>query len=140
MSDDLRQLAADFGRMPADPRRTLRAEFQTIAAPVLNQARANASWPSRIPGATRISVKYGQRTAGVSIVVSARRAPHARPYENLGNPGTFRHPRWGHRGPGDWFPQAARPFLFPAAETKAPEVVDGIRDVVARVARENGFS
>ncbi|MEU8055714.1 HK97 gp10 family phage protein [Microbispora bryophytorum] len=137
MSNELRQLISDFGKIPLDLRRQLRTDIKKAAEPVLSDAKSRASWSSRIPGATRIKVGFGARTAGVSIITRAAKAPHARPYEHGGEPGTFRHPVYGNRK--NWVPQRARPFLAPAVRAKANAVADELGDTVTRVARENGF-
>ncbi|MEV7908512.1 hypothetical protein AB0P04_43675, partial [Streptomyces anulatus] len=110
---EIRKLIADLGRVPAELRKELRPAIQRAAREVLTEARSRASWSSRIPGAMRIAVRFTGKAAGASVVVSAARAPHGRPYEHLGSPGTFRHPAYGNRRV--WVEQAARPFLFPAA-------------------------
>ncbi len=180
MPDELAKLVADFGKIPLGVRRDLRPGIREATEPILSQAKANASWSTRIPRATRVKAAFGKRTAGVSIVVSAKRAPHARPYEHDGEPGTFRHPVFGPRSrhmvfgkevagaftpgyksaainPKDrkrsdrraakrksqkgtrWVTQAARPFLYPAAEGHVDDVAEKIREVVLDVARKNGW-
>ena len=178
--DELAKLVADFGKIPPDVRRDLRTGIRKAADPILSQAKSNASWSSRIPRATRIAVGFGKKSAGVSIVVSSKRAPHARPYEHDGEPGTFRHPVFGPRSRHmvfgreisgafssgyksaaisakdqkrsnrraakrkgrkgtRWVSQAARPFLFPAAEDRVDDVAEAVREVVLDVARKNGW-
>lgn len=178
--DELAKLVADFGKIPPDVRRDLRTGIREAAEPILSEAKSNASWSSRIPRATRVAVGFGKKSAGVSIVVSSRRAPHARPYEHDGEPGSFRHPvygkkprqmvfgrnlpgafedgyksvainpkdrkrsmrraanRKGRKGPR-WVRQTARPFLYPAAEDRADDVAEAVREVVLDVARKNGW-
>ncbi|MDH2425786.1 hypothetical protein [Sphaerisporangium sp. TRM90804] len=94
-NQELRKLVVDFGKMPPALRKELRPALQRGAQPILAQSRANSAWSTRIPQATRISPRFAKRRGGIVIVVSSRRAPHARPYENLGDPGTFRHPVFG---------------------------------------------
>lgn len=137
MSNELRQLISDFGKIPLDLRRKLRTEIKKAAKPVLADMKRRSSWSSRIPGATRIKVGFGARTAGVSIVTRAAKAPHARPYEHDGQPGDFRHPVYGNRKV--WVSQRARPFFAPAVRAQSGRVADEIRGVVSKVARENGF-
>jgi len=126
-----------FGPLPAEIRRELRPALRRVADPVLQQARANASWSTRIPGAMRISTSFSRRTAGVAITVSVKKAPHARPFENLGRNGSFRHPVFGDRE--RWVSQTARPFLFPAVASADPELVRETGRVVDQVARKHGF-
>ncbi|MFI7042588.1 HK97 gp10 family phage protein [Microbispora rosea] len=141
MSADLDKLIADFRKMPLDTRRKLRTEIRRVAAPVLSQVRSNAGWSSRIPAATTIKVGYSKSKSGATIVTSARKAPHARPYEHDGVPGTFRHPvnRPAARRRKPWVSQAARPFFYRAVSEAAPKVEDGFRELIMRVARENGW-
>lgn len=93
---ELRKLIRDFKKLPPDLRKELRPALKKGAQPVLADARRRAGWSTRIPRATRLSTSFTARRGGVKIVVSAKRAPHGRPYENLGNPGTFRHPVFAH--------------------------------------------
>lgn len=138
MSDEIKRLVADLGKVPVELRRELRPAVRRAAQPVLEEARRRASWSSRIPGATKISARFSGRRAGVSIVVSAAQAPHGRPYEHMGAPGTFRHPVFGNRD--RWVPQSARPFLFPAARAKAEAAANEIDRAVVEVLRRTGFN
>lgn len=141
MSAELDKLIADFAKMPLDTRRKLRAEVRKVGAPVLDQVRANASWSSRIPAATSIKVGYSKSKSGATIVTSAKRAPHARPYEHDGVAGFFRHPvnRPAARRRKPWVSQAARPFFYRAVSEAAPRVEDAYRELIMRVALENGW-
>jgi len=136
-NQELRKLVRDFGKLPAELRKELRPALKRGAQPILTQARSNASWSTRIPKATRISTKFQGRRGGVVIAVSAKRAPHARPYEGIsGSP--FRHPVYGHRDrPG--VAQAARPFLFRAVEAKGGEVTKELAKTVIEVGRKHGW-
>lgn len=91
-------------------RRDLTKGLREAAQPVARQAKQNASWSRRIPGAVKVGVLTGQRSAGVVVRVDRKKAPHARPYENAGEQGTFRHPVFGS---DRWVAQRARPFLAP---------------------------
>jgi hypothetical protein len=126
-----------FGPIPNEIRRELRPILRQVAEPVLAKARQNASWSTRIPGATRISVGFGRRSAGVAITVSSVKAPHARPLENLGRQGNVRHPLFGNRE--RWVSQRARPFLFPAMASADEALVRETGRVVDEVARKHGF-
>jgi len=139
MQSELQRLIRDLGKIPDDLRKELRPAMRKAAEQVKREAQSRASWSTRIPGAIRVAVKFSGSGAGASVVVSGAKAPHARPYENLGNPGTFRHPRWGHREAGDWITQQARPFLFPAARAKADAAAEEIDKAVVAVLRRNGF-
>jgi hypothetical protein len=96
---EIRKLVRDFGKIPPELRKELRPALRKGAEPVLAEARRRAGWSTRIPKATRISAQFTKRRGGVVIAVSSRRAPHGRPYEHLGNPGTFRHPVYSGNAP-----------------------------------------
>jgi hypothetical protein len=148
-TDELRRLIRDLGKLPADVRGELRPVMRKAGQQALVKARANASWSTRIPAAIRLSVSFASRRPGVSLVVDRRRAPHGRPFENLGQPGSFRHPvpntrRRGLRAAasGDrrrWVSQRARPFLFPAAEDAMQQIDADIGAAVESAARRHGF-
>jgi hypothetical protein len=133
---EIRKLIADLGRVPAELRSELRPAIQAAAQEVLQEARSRASWSSRIPGATRIAVRFTGKAAGASVVVSAARAPHGRPYEHLGAAGTFRHPVYGR---DVWVTQRAKPFLFPAAKAKRERVAQEIDRAVEQALRRTGW-
>ncbi|MGW4426430.1 HK97 gp10 family phage protein [Streptosporangium sp. NPDC004631] len=135
---EIQRLIADLRRVPSELRAELRPAVQRAAREVLAEARSRASWSSRIPGAMRVSVRFTGPAAGASVIVSATRAPHARPYEGLTTRGgDFRHPVFGNRD--RWVPQAARPFLFPAARATREQVVREIDQAVERVLRRTGW-
>lgn len=140
---DILKLVADFRKIPPDLKRELRPALRKAAQPVLAEARARASWSTRIPGATSIGTGLTARRVGVSIRVSARKAPHARPYEHGGRQGTFRHPVFPDptrtRGEWNWVAQRARPFLRPALWSKADEVAGELDGLVPSIARRHGW-
>lgn len=110
--------------------------LRRIGQETLADARNNASWSSRIPGATRLSVQFSKRFSGVSIVTNKNRAPHARPIENAGKQGTFRHRNFGRN---DWSVQRAQPFQTPAARKTYLKIDRDIGQVVDKVIRPYGF-
>lgn len=138
MSVDRSQLQAlirDLGAIPPAVRRMMRPAIVKAGRPVLGQMKTNASWSTRIPGATTMQTSSGG-AVGVTFRVSAAKAPHARPYEGLsGDP--FRAPLWGDRE--WWYDHAARPFFYRAVQEKADEIVDALGDAVMQAAREHGF-
>jgi hypothetical protein len=151
---EIRVLIKDMKKIPPDLRKQLRPALRKGAEPILADAKIRAGWSTRIPRATRIATTFTKKRAGVAIRTSAKKAPHARPYENLGNAGTFRHPVYalprkremvyGREIPGAfnktaWVPQSARPFLFPAVDAKGGAVVDALGETVVSIARENGW-
>lgn len=136
-NDQLRDLVQDLGKVPNEVRKRIRPVLRRSAQKPLAEARRNASWSSRIPGATRISVGFSKRTPGVALVVNRHKAPHARAYENGGKNGTFRSPVFGNRK--KWVNHTARPFLFKVARPWADQVSTDVGEVVDKVARDLGF-
>jgi hypothetical protein len=130
-------IVTDLRAIPREVRRDVGPAIRKAAAPVLTQARSNASWSHRIPAATTLKVLYGQKRSGVILSTSAKRAPHARPYEGLLGR-TFRHPLFGDRE--HWYTQAARPFDWPAVQANREAVGRAVAEVVDDAARRHGFS
>lgn len=136
MADEVRELMRDLDRIPPELRVQMRPALSRAGRDMLRQAQINASWSSRIPGATRLSVRFS-RDPGMDIRTDTRRAPHAPYYENEGKPGTFRHPLFGNRH--YWYSQRARPYLGPAYDMHLDSTVAQIGDAVDRVTRDAGF-
>jgi hypothetical protein len=128
---DLRQL--EDGKQQAA---ALRRRLKAAADPIRAQVRANASWSRRIPGAVSIGTKFTKRSTGVFIKVNSKRAPHARPLENNGQPGTFRHPVFGR---DVWVVQRARPFFFADTARHMPQVEQAAIEAINDAARAVGF-
>lgn len=139
-SVEIQRLARDLHRMGPAGQRALKRRFRGVAQPLLAAARANASWSTRIPGA--ISVRSVASASSVRIGVqlrsSAKKAPHARPYEGLGQGGVFRHPVFGRRD-AKWVEQKTRPFLYPAVREKGDDAGRALLDAYEDAAREAGF-
>ncbi len=113
----VRVLAVKLEKMPLTLRSRLRPVVKAAAASVAAQAKTNAAFSSRIPGAISVRSKLGTELTGVgaTVVVSAAKAPDARVLE-LGNTNsssttTFKHPVFGNDW---WVSEPMRPFLFPA--------------------------
>ncbi|MBX6382023.1 MAG: HK97 gp10 family phage protein [Microbispora sp.] len=136
MSDEVQRLMRDLGGIPQDLRRQLRPGLRGAGRIVADEAKRRASWSSRIPRATTVSVRFAG-SPGVRVIVNRRKAPHARPHEHGGRPGQFRHPLFGDRS--RWYSQRARPFLAPALEAKGRAAEREISRVVDRVTRDAGF-
>lgn len=134
---ELEALVKDLGKVPPELRKALRPALKKVAGPILADAKRRASFSKRIPKAIRISVTYGKKTAGVRLVVNRKRAPHARPIENLGQKGTFRHPLFGNLD--RWTTQQAKPFLFPAVFAHSAAVSKAVDATVEQVAKDLGF-
>lgn len=137
MADEVLRLIEDVGKIPKDLKIKLRPGLREAGQLVRDRARLNASWSTRIPAATRVSVGFTARNPGVAVQVNKNRAPHARPFEHGGREGSFRHPVFGHRD--RWESQKARPFLAKALEEEAPAAERKIADVVVEVTRDAGF-
>jgi hypothetical protein len=136
-TQDLRDFIRDLGKMDPELRREMRPMLRTSAEKPLQQARLNASWSTRIPRATKVSVSLAAKKAGVSIRTSRKLAPHARPYEHGGDAGRFRHPVFGNRNV--WVYEPARPFLARAAEPWLKDADENIGKVVDLVSARFEF-
>ena len=140
LSQGLRTLVADLGKMDPALRADIRKRFRAIGKSVLDDARQRASWSSRIPGATTLRTSTSASTAGITLRVSSAKAPHARPYEGIGGSrgGTFRHPVFGNRDV--WVAQQQRPFWVPAAQAHRTEVTEAAVEAVKTAARAARFA
>lgn len=134
---ELRRLIKEFDKFPADLRKELRPKLKRAGATALADARTNAAWSKRIPKATRLSISFSKRRAGLKIQTNKNPAPHARPMEHRGRPGWFRHPLFGR--PKKWVRQRARPFLWPAAKPLMAGVDADIGAAADEAARKHGF-
>lgn len=129
---DWAKFLADLKRFEPETRKELNRELKKLGATMVTAAKTNASWSTRIPGATRLGVTR----KGVRLVTSGRRAPHARPYEGFSG-ASFRHPVFGDRS--NWVSQDARPFLGPAAEEHRDEFMEAAGAAVDAAASNTGW-
>lgn len=130
-------LARDLGQVPAELRRRLGVTLRAAAAPIVADARARASFSTRIPGAITTSARFTGRRPGVTVRVSRAKAPHARAYEGLTRAGgTFRHPVFGR---DVWVERSTRPFLAPAARAGSEPVFAAVSAAVEESARAHGW-
>lgn len=136
-SEDVVKLVNDLRKIGDGVGRNLGKEFKKAAGPVAQEARANASWSSRIPGAITVGVSSSRRFPGAQIKVSKDKAPHARLYEYPGRGGSFRHPVYGNREV--WVEQRGRPFIRPAVRAKGGEFVKAADRAVDSAAKAAGF-
>lgn len=136
-SEDVRKLVNDLRKIGDGVGRNLGKEFKRAAGPVAQQARANASWSSRIPGAISVGVSSSRRYPGAQIKVSKGKAPHARLFEFPGRGGSFRHPVFGNREV--WVDQRGRPFIRPAVREKGGEFIKAADRAVVSAAKAAGF-
>ena len=138
-SQELAKLARDLHRMGPAGRRRLKKAFEEAGRPLEADARSRASWSSRIPGAISVRPLMSdvRGMVGVQLRVSSADAPHARPYEGMGQGGSFRHPVYGNREV--WVSQQTRPYAFPAVKATADKILPAIGDAYEAAARECGF-
>lgn len=138
-SEDVRKLVNDLRKISGQVSRELGKEFKRAAGPVADQARANASWSSRIPGAISTGVSQSRRFPGAQIKVAKGGAPHARLYEfgSGRRSQSFRHPVYGNRE--NWVEEPTRPFIRPAIRAKGEGFIKACDRAVDTAARANGF-
>ena len=131
-ADDFRRLANSLREVPDELRARLARRLRPVGDRTVADARARASWSSRIPGAISMRVAFKGKNPGLIITVDHVAAPHARPYEGLlaraGHGNTFRHPFFGDTDV--WYAQPFRPFVWPAVLATNQDVA---RDVDAAV-------
>lgn len=137
-----------LNRIPSQLQRQTRSALRLAAAPIVADAKARASWSTRIPGAISSRIRFAGNKAGVRITVSAAKADHARPYEGLlarardSRRIGFRHPVFASerfRQQWVWVNEPFRPFLQPAVEAGSPGVERALLAAVDDVLRRNGF-
>lgn len=135
---ELRQLVADLKELEGGKKMVsaLRKNLKAAADPMKRQVQDNASWSTRIPGAVGVQVRFTAKRVGVSVFVGRKKAPHARPIENSGKPGTFKHPVFGTSAV---VAQPARPFFFAEMEKHMPEVEKACAEAVEDAAKAAGF-
>jgi hypothetical protein len=115
----------------------LRKNLQAAAGPAADQVRSNAAWSTRIPAAVAVRAAFtAKRGAAVSVYVKRMVAPHARPMENSGRPGSFEHFTFGKQ---PIVTQQARPFFFAEMDTHMPAVEQASLEAIDEAARAAGF-
>jgi len=135
-SADLHKLYVDLKAAPGTMQVELRKGIKTAAQPMVARVKSAAGFSSRIPGAVSAKVSFSAKKAGVTVQVDGKKAPEARPLENGGRGGTFRHPVFGNSD--NWVSQKAQPFFFPNVGRDA-EVTKAISDVMDSFAKKLGF-
>jgi hypothetical protein len=135
---DIAELAKALKQSAPAVRKQLPKRLRRAGELVRTEARANASWSSRIPRAIGLrSVTRGAQ-AGVLLRVNAAKAPHGRAYEGMqrgSRKGSFRRPVYGKA----WVTQPTRPYLVPALKSKREAVQEELVLVVDDVAALAGF-
>lgn len=132
----LAQLSRDLYRMSPALRSRLGKTIRDLGKGMESDAKSNASWSSRIPGAIKVSGTVTPNAVGVALRVSTGAAPHARPYEGLDGGSSFRHPVYG--GPA-WVSQGTRPYARPAQEKAGKELPEAGMKAIEEAAAEAGF-
>lgn len=133
----MEEIAKDMRAIPTETRNAIRPALRAGGEFVAREAMVNASWSTRIPGSIKVEVSFRSERESVRVVAGGTNAPHARPFEHLGEPGTFRHRVHGR---DVWVAQAARPFLFPAGESAEPVATASIRQALDDVGASLGFT
>ncbi len=136
MGRGVRLLARDLARVPDAYRAEVRKPIREGGKRWVAKAQANAGWSSRIPAAISVTVRFAGDRAGVYIVSSVRKAPHARVYEGI-VADVFRHPVFGNTDV--WVPGKARPYILPAVREAYDEMGDLLTDTLRTVLRRHGF-
>lgn len=141
---ELKKLILDLAKMGKEVKAELRTGMRKIGAPTLAKVQLEASkHSSRIGPATRMSVGFTKRSAGATIMTDKKIAPHARPFEHYGRPGTFKHPVFAEwykpRKNWKWVKQTAHPYMWPTVVDDLPEIGERMLDLVIDVALKNGF-
>lgn len=129
---EITAFARQMENVPRELRRELRPHLRKAGERVVRSVRSNASWSSRIPGATKVRVGFsGGSRGGVQVYVDKGRAPHARPLEfgNVGN--VNRHPVFGNTD--IWVDQPTRPFFMPAVRENESQVVQEVQSAIDSV-------
>lgn len=138
------QIALDMRALPEETRRFVRPRLREAGRMVVVDAVANASWSTRIPGSIRMTTSFRVDREGITITAGNKTTPHARPFEDIRQRGSFRHPvhadqnRFTRKG-WTWVSQPARPFLFPAALANEAAATATIRTALDEAGRSLGF-
>jgi len=125
---DLRLLATQLKAADPESAAQLRVGLRAAGQLVADEAKARASWSTKIPGSVSVST-YG---VGVKVKAGGPKAPMAKAFEHGGVAGTFNHPVYGNatggKATGPWVKQNARPFLGPALAAKGQDVETAVID------------
>ena len=129
------QVARQLASIAPEIRRGTARAIRDEAAPIVLDARANASWSSRIPGAITARPSFAGSRAGIYIRVNSAIAPHARPYEDVTGRGEVRHPVFGVWRSGVRYDKS-QPFVAPAIRSGQPRVRAGIERAISDALRD----
>jgi len=142
--DPADQIAADMRALPEAARKPLRARLLAGGESLVADAKARASWSTRIPNTVRMEVSFRADREGVRIIAGGRNAPHARAYEGITTGKTYRHPVHADsahftREKWTWVEAPTRPFLLPAAEAIEGPLTVGVQQALTEAAVVIGF-
>ncbi len=126
--DGLDTLVRDFGRISAELRREVQRELQDIGEIVAVQARANVVAGGLVKSG-RLEKGIRSRVRGATAIVEDRAKAKGSGYPY---PGIY---EFGVSGRD----KKRRPFLEPALDTKAPEVMRSLEEMLDRLTSKNGF-
>ena len=153
-SDALRQLGQELKevdkKFASQIRKAVRTAVTEAGADIVAEARQEASFSRRIPGAIYVRPNFSVRSAGIRIVVNRREAPHARVLEfgNYDAPPTrpfFYHPVFGHKkgirvgNVAGIAKQNKHEFFFKAIKKKDAATEKRFLDAIDAACREVGF-
>lgn len=143
-STDLRQFYVDLKAARADLMPELRRGMKSAAKPLVDAVKKEASWSSRIPAATSAKVSFSAKSAGVTVKVDSTKAPEARPLDNRGRNGQFRHPVFADaqnltRRDWAWVNQQAQPFWSTGLAKADADVDKAMLGVLDALAKKAGF-
>lgn len=140
---EFRKVARDFAAISKENKTALRRGMRKIATPTLKKVRIAAGWSSRIPASTKLTTGLNKRFTGIRIETDRTKSPHARPYENYGRVGHYRHPVYADsskdRKLWTWVSAPARPYMYPTAVEDLPEIGERMLDTLIDLCIENGF-
>lgn len=134
---ELRKFINEFEKFPADIRKEIRPMIRRVGSQALLATRSESAWSTKIPRATRLNISFSKKTAGAAITTNRFKAPNARPMENRGREGFFRHPVNADKTV--WVRQRSRPYISKATQPFAAKFDAEILSVVDQVARAHGF-
>lgn len=118
---ELQQLLRDLSQAPRAIQTGTRRVMRQVGSDVLADAKSNAGWSTKIPGATQMRVTLAGGSPGVELRVDTKAARHGRVMEGFSGL-VFRHPVFAREGRAQvWVPQTARPYLTPAVVEGAEE-------------------
>lgn len=138
------RIAADMRALPEATRKAVRPRIRAAGGLVVNQAKINAAWSTRIPSTVRMRTSFRAGREGVTIIAGDKSTPHARPFEGFSGYAQFRHPVFADRARKTskgwtWVTQTTRPFLFPAAEQTESETTAMVFAALDDAGKEIGF-